>query len=270
MSRADARLARLTPQELDFIVTTVTTKRTDYERIREIIRSKPDFIKVMLQDERLFERVVNDDEILLRISPYLLFTIFLRRAQKDLTESTYTIEQVSRREKIPVFDASGAAELVEDEDVRDYLADMLSSFTRTNSITVYYRKGSFLYKRSYSDMDVDDMIALADMVEDEFKFGLYKRIGDICLFLTGLYPEHVFMTATGKGSRAQRTMSDYEREGIEFYRQAAQQEAAEMTGLQPVLELIATRFNLARKPLNLIATKYIPAKKQRIFKVAPN
>jgi len=270
----EERLRRLPRTDLDFIIETVVTRRRDYDNIREIIQDKPDFIDVMLDDEKLFRRVVADEEILLKISPYLLFTILLRRAHRDLQKSSYTMEYVGRDQKVPVFDAKEVAEFLNDKDVRDYLAEMLSTFTKTESTTIYFRSGRTTYKRTYSDMSINDMTELAGMVKEEFRFPFYKRIGDVCLFMTGIFPEHV-VSEGGElrgerswmsiGVRAQRGIEEYETKGREFYRQASYEEAARAAGLDRVLAAIADNFTLARKPLNLISERYIPARRLQWF-----
>jgi len=268
MSRINTQLAQLTPQELDFIVTTVTTRRTDYKHIKEIVKDKPDFLEVMLDDERLFQRIVSEEEVLLRISPYLFFTIVLRKAKRDLASSTFTMEPITADQSVPVFNAAEAARLIEDSEVRNYLAEMLSSFTRTNTITMRYKKGGVIYRRTFSDSNVDDMLNLLSFIGEESKFTVYKRIGDICLFSTGLFPEHVLSfrpAGEGFSRKRARSFDDYEKEGIESYQRAAREETAEIVGLRDVLEAISERFALARKALNLIAERYIPTKRKDLF-----
>src|SRR5690606_27549591 len=121
--------------DLHFIVTSVTSRRTDYDKIVEIIRDKPDLIDVLLDDPRLAERLDAQQPLLLQVSPFLLFAILLRRAHRELKESIFTME-VGSQGRLPVFDAREAASLLDDGELRTYLADMLSSFTRTDTATV--------------------------------------------------------------------------------------------------------------------------------------
>ena len=268
----------LTEADLDFIVRATSHRRTDYDRIRDIVRDKPDLLEILLEDERLYQRIVEDDEILLKISPRLLFTVLLRRVRRQLRDRSFTVEGgVAGR--LPVFDARQAARLVENPQVLAYLADMLATFVRTESRTVVVRQGAGYYRRVFSDMDVDDLLAMSRWVEPPRRFGLYKRIADVCLFLVGMFPEHVDRAArrrTGsvwEQARVRlrgrlRDRADYERLGRDYYQKAAEQEPAERAGLAPVLATIADHFTLASKPLNVLADQLVPLRRWSWFHLA--
>lgn len=268
------RRPRLTDADLRFLVQTVATQRRDYDRVIDLIRDKPDIIDRMLDDDNLFRRLTADDESLVKVSPWLMFTVLLRHAARDLAHERFTIERLGATERIPVFDSQRVAALLQDGTVRDYLADLLASFVRTDSTTVYYRSGRRYRRRTFSDMDIDDMIALASNVADEFRFPFYRRIGDICLFITGVFPEHVVvghgtsnpLAPTGsRWGRRGRTLADYQLEAERFYRLAASHRAARDSGLGPVMSDLADNFSLARKPLNYITDRYIRLHKARLF-----
>ena len=42
------------------------------------------------------------------------------------------------------------------------------------------------HKRRFSDIDLDDMVELARIIDPEMRPALYKRIADIALFLSGI------------------------------------------------------------------------------------
>ncbi len=267
-------LSNLSHSDLSFVVRTVATERTDHEHVIEIVKDKPDFLEVMLEDDKLFERVTGNPAILLSISPRLLFSILLRRARKELQRKTHTLETTSEGQRVPVFDSDQVVSFLSDEQVRDYLVDMLSSFTRTESTTVYFKEGNRLRRRSYSDMDLDDMITLSSLVDDEFRFPFHKRMGDICLFLVGVFPEHVEstyrypLTVEGRpriAGRKRRSSEDYEQEGRRFYKLAAEDKGAKTANLDTALHQLSENFNLATKPLNLISARYIHLNKFKWF-----
>jgi hypothetical protein len=112
-------------------------------------------------------------------------------------------------------------------------------------------------KRKFSDMDIDDMIALCHLVEPPFKPRLYKRIADISLFLTGIYPDHTSFFVRRPRSQAarRRTVADYEREGRRFYALAARE--VEPPWPASVLEGLAEKFSLAREALNTLNDCYL-------------
>lgn len=253
---------QLTEHDLGFVVETVSTQRQDRERVKDIVRDKADFLDVMLDDHRLFRRVM-DEEVWERISPYLLFTILLRQARRDLQSSGYTLERLGASGRLPVFDAPQVASLLRDGEVRDYLSRLLTSFTRVHSTVVYFRHRGRLHRRSFSDMDMDDMEELAYGVEPEYRFPFFKRIADIALFLTGVFPEYVAASSAAAPQRPRlaggrlRTAQEYQQEGRQFYLMAAEcappgSEAAD------ILCKMAHNFDLARKPLNLVSEHYMP------------
>ena len=59
----------LTDKDLDFLVNTVSPGSKDQYRLKQIIARDRDFRNTFVGDEKVFRRVVDDDEILLKISP---------------------------------------------------------------------------------------------------------------------------------------------------------------------------------------------------------
>jgi hypothetical protein len=262
----------MTEQDLDFVVETVATQRQDREQVKAIVRDKADFIEVMLDDQRLFRRVM-EEEAWVRISPYLLFTVLLRQARKDIHSGGYTLERLGSSHSLPVFDGALVAGLLEDAEVRDYLTAMLTSFTRVHSTVVYFRQRGRTHRRSFSDMDMDDMVELSQGVEPEYRFPFFKRIGDIAMFLVGIFPEYVAATSAVAYRRPRlagrkfRTAEEYQEEGRQFYLMAAECAPPESQAGE-LLGKMADNFDLARKPLNLVSERYIPFARFQWF--APN
>ncbi|HHW40696.1 MAG TPA: hypothetical protein GXX19_06050 [Syntrophomonadaceae bacterium] len=273
MSVAMMYLQDLSEADLHFIVTTVVTKRQDYDYLCNLLKDKPDFIDIMLEDEKLFQRILQDENIFLKISPFLLFSILLRQAKKDIEKQAYTLEIVSRKERIPVFDAGDASKLLQNKDVREYLARMLASFTRVESASVVYKARGIIYQRCFSDLDFDDVLELSSLVELPFRFPFYKRLADIALFLSGIFPEYLCrgqdffddkIPARLSGSK-NRTLRDYEEQGRRYYDLASTYDEAKEQGLAEVLSLLAEKFTLARKPLNYLAENYIYKYRSQLF-----
>lgn len=255
-------MIKLDDKDLMFLIQTVATQRRDYEHIKEIVKDKPDLLDLMLDDEKLFRRLLREEEALLQISPRLLFEILLRQARRELKREAYTVERVGLTWKIPVFDSSKVAELLEDRGIRDYLAEMLSSFTRTESAVLYLKRGTRIYRKRFSDMDFDDVEELSRFVEEKYRFPFYKRMGDISLFLTGVFPEYV----DSPYPRARvRSLEELEREGRKVYRLASEHEEARRSNLGDILWRLSENFDLARKSLNFISDRYIHRHKLTLF-----
>ena len=254
---------QLTESDLKFVVETVATRRRDHDHIISLVRDKDDLLEPMLEDPKLAERLVNDLEILVRVSPYLMFSVLLRRVRRDLENQSFVLERDERGKPIPVFKAAQVGQLLGDPSLREYLAEMLCSFVRTNIAVLYRQEGRGWQKRKFSDMDMDDMMALCRLVESQLKPRFYKRIADIALFLTGIYPDHASVFVRKPRSQDWRVVPDYEREGRRFYTLAAQE--TESPGPASVFGKLAEQFTLARGALNTLSDRYLEPIRARYF-----
>ena len=259
------RLQTLSDQDLWFLVTTFADRRTDHDRIVELVRDKPDFLDVMLEDEKLFRRLASDQEAVVKVSPFFLFSVLLRQARRDLGDRSFVLE-TEGRDRIPVFAADHLRALLEDEEIRDYLAEMLASFVRTQTTTVYFRRRGAWYRHRFSDLDLDDLATLAEWVEEEFRFPFYKRSGDVALFIPGIFPEHAPpRSGLPRGRRRRRSLEDYEEAGRHFYRLAASHPAAEGSGYSAVLERLSVHVGDVRRLLNFLSDRYLRPQRMHWF-----
>ncbi|MGI5926332.1 MAG: hypothetical protein ACOX8A_04030 [Thermacetogeniaceae bacterium] len=271
MKVAMSYLQDLTEADLYFIVKTVVDKRQDYDYIVNLLKDKPDLVDIMLEDEKLFWRVQEEEDIFLKISPFLLFTILLLQTKRDLERTSYTMEIISKKEWIPVFDTRDTAALLQNKDLRAYLARILASFTKVDSTTVVYRARGLTYQRQFSELNFDDVLELAGLVDFPYRYDFYKRLADISLFLTGIFPEYL-SGSTGDAQilsrfvgQGKRSIHDYEEEGRRYYDLAATYDEAREQGLDQVLSLLAEKFTTARKPLNYLAENFIYKYRGRWF-----
>lgn len=275
MLRRDAKWPHFSERDLDFVVENVAPHAANPEQLKTLISDDVQFRASMLGDEALLKRVQSDEEIFLYISPALFFEILLRNSYRELETATHTEERQGRM-SIPVFDTPDVLEFMEQPGVVEYLASMMASFTRINSYTVPVRVRRGIRRRvRYNDMDVDSLIRFAADADHEQKFGYYKRIADVCLFLSGVFPDSAQSRAggTAKSSvprswRMRRTLEEYEREGRTFYGLAQEHPAARALELSEVFAALKQNFNSARKPLTFVATRFLHAKKRQLFGVA--
>jgi hypothetical protein len=255
-------------------VDTTSPDVADKGKLKMIISEDEDFRNTFVGDERVFRRVVDDDAIFLKISPSLFFEILLRKAARDLEKANFTVESM-RTMKIPVFDAGDVADLLSNGWLLVYLADMLSSFTRIESYAISFRarKGVW-HKVRFNDLDMQSLKSFCEVVEEEHKFGFYKRIADICLFILGLFPDYAereyCYPFSGQvrpqlAGRERISPEDYEEEGRKFYRLAAEHPSARELSLADVFWTLHTDFQKAKKPLNLISQHYLHCKRQKLF-----
>ena len=271
-----------TDGDLDFLVAIVLPGLSNALSVREAIRNDPAYRKAIVSDERVFSQVINDKESFLKISPSLYFEVLLRRAQKDLISSSYTIEREGRG-NIPVFDTGKVAGFLDTPNMLEYLANMLASFTRIRSFVVPVRVRKGIRRRvRYNDMDVDSLIDFAARADESERFSYYKRIGDVCLFLTGLFRDSTYSQKSHVGSNFQsgtyprttfvrkrrRSVEEYESEGRRFYRLAEEHPTASVLELTDVFSVLRDEFSAARKPLAFLAARYLHSRPNKLFDVA--
>jgi hypothetical protein len=181
-------MLNLSESDLRFLVESVATSRRDYDHIVKLNRDKEDLLEPMLEDPKLLERLFHDQETFMRISPHLLFSVLLRRVRMELEKEAYVLEPDSKGKRIPVFEAPAVAEMLSHKRTRDYLAEMLSSFARTNSGVIYWKERGSWHKRRFSDIDMDDMIEPARITDPEMRPAFHKRIADIAAVSERYFP----------------------------------------------------------------------------------
>lgn len=260
-------LVRLTESDLRFLVETVATRRKDHDRVIELVRDKEDFLEQMLDDARLLDRLLNDEEALVRASPYLLFSALLRQVRRELEKTGVVYEPESRGRRIPVFEAPAVVELLSKSEAREYLVELLCSFVRTNTGYVYWNERGAWHRRKFSDTDLDDMIALAGVVDAERRPRFLKRVADIALFLSGIFPDQAVRVPprSRPALTSQRTLQDYEQAGHRFYALAARETPE--APLRPLLETLAEKFTLARSALNSLSDHFLKRHRGRYFEL---
>lgn len=261
--------------DLDFVIQEAIIDFKDKEKLKQLIREDTGFRKALVGDEMVFHRVISDEEVFLKISPSLYFEILLRHTLIELGRAKYTLEKVGGSQ-VPVFDTDKVASLLAEEEMLEYLADMLTSFTRTESYSIPIRIRKGIWRRiRFSDMDIDALNRFCTIVSDEQKFSFYKRIADVCLFILGIFPEYAhfdysypYAQETAPEIRAigRRGMQEYEEIGKKFYQLAAEHKLAKDMELTGVFHSLQENFNLAWKPLNFLTQHYLHHGKSRIFK----
>ena len=274
MARIPVTSQTLSDSDLEFLVGEVAPNVSDPQRMMRAIRKNEDLRAAIVADDRVFERVVQDEEVLIRISAALYFEVLLRRASKDLESSAYTVER-SGKQRIAVFDADSVSDLLAQPPVLYYLAGMMASFTRIHSQVTWVRVRRGLRRKiRRNDMDVDSLMKLCEDATETEKFPYYKRIADVCLFMTGVFPNHYDPGRWRLGPLAQNAvqlrrgqlgLDQYEELGRRFYTLAERHPASAMLDLSDVFATLAEHFTSAGKPLSHVAERYLHAGGARLF-----
>ena len=255
-------------------------------------------IEGLLADPRVFSAVFGTPspappaapEVLVFASPFLAFGVAVHRAVADLAAMDYLPERSGLRQRVPVFDTPELRDFLGSAERRLFLAELLASFTRVASgrYRVPSRWGSGpgsapgqgagsggrSRTRRFSELDPVKLAGLIEVAPEESRPGIYRRLGDVSLFLAGVFPDYSAMHAFGPvdvsrllrsarvpagdrdGLAAAPALDLLEYLGARWYR-AALATAPVRTARLDVVGEVAERFRQARRVLNHLADRYL-------------
>jgi hypothetical protein len=238
----------------------------------------PPRIEALLADPRVFEAVFGHEGVAagkpVLVSPFLAFGVAVHRAVTDLSAMDYLPERSGVRQLVPVFDTPELRDFLGSAARRLFLAELLTSFTRVASGRYRYRSGGRPQSRRFSELDPVRLAGLLDVAPEESRPGIYRRLGDVSLFLAGVFPDYSASYALGPVNVARLLRSARvpagERDGLatapaldlleylgaRWYR-AALAVAPVQTSKLAVVGEVAGRFRQARRVLNLLADRYL-------------
>ena len=256
-------------------------------------------IEGLLADPRVFSAVFGvaspaapaAPEVLVFASPFLAFGVAVHRAVADLAAMDYLPERSGLRQRVPVFDTPELRDFLGSAERRLFLAELLASFTRVASGR--YRvpsrwggsgpgaapgpgagSGGRSRTRRFSELDPVKLAGLIEVAPEESRPGIYRRLGDVSLFLAGVFPDYSAMHAFGPvdvsrllrsarvpagdrdGLAAAPALDLLEYLGARWYR-AALATAPVRTARLDVVGEVAERFRQARRVLNHLADRYL-------------
>jgi len=250
-----------------------------------ILRLRPELIEPALGEPSTFEHVFGHAsqaaEIRAEVSPFLLFAVAVHRGVYDLQSAQYVAERFGSHKRVPVFDTASLRDYYVDPLHRLFAVEHLASYIRVQSGPVWVRQGDRWRRQRFSELEPQRLAGLLDLVAEEEKPGIYRRLGDLALFLTGVFPDHsasrpphpieterLVRSIAGAGatplSRPEATLllaGAGSRDallrvlGPRWYRIAA-----DLAPLPPVKVLLADAadgFDVARRFLNLLTDRYL-------------
>jgi hypothetical protein len=183
-------------------------------------------------------------------------------------------ERTGPRQRVPLFDAPALRDFLAAPARRLFLAELLASFTRVASGRYRARVGGRMRTRRFSELDPVRLAGLLEAVPPAERPGVYRRLGDVTLFLTGVFPDYATDHALGPVNAArllraaQLPASQQDRlagpPGIEFWEhlgarwyRAARDLAPVATARITVVGEVADRFRQARRVLNHVTDQYL-------------
>ena len=277
VSVGDGYAEQLTQADLRLIAA-VTEQPGQQEAEAGRWRHDPATLERLLADPRVFEAIFGPASLASReavlVSPFLAFAVAVHRAAADLAEVRYVAERSAARQRVPVFDAPELRDFLGSAERRLFLAELLTSFTRVTSGRYEVSVGGRSRTRRFSELDPVRLAGLLDAVPDESRPGIYRRLGDVALFLSGVFPDYVAGRAFGPVNAArllraaQVPMGERERLaatpdlellehlGTRWYRSALALAPVRTSRLSVVAE-VADRFRQGRRVLNHVADRYL-------------
>lgn len=121
------------------------------------------------------------------VSPFLLFAAAVHRTAADLAQASYAPERTAPRQRIPLFDGGRLSAYLAAPRHRLFLADLLASFARISGGVVPARGGQ--HRRRWNDADPHRLAVLLDAVPPAQRPPVWRRLGDLALFLAGVFPD---------------------------------------------------------------------------------
>jgi len=242
------------------------------------LRRDPEALLRLLENPGVFRAVLGPVDAAqgwaVPASPFLVFAAFVQQAAAELAAMDHVPERTGPRQRVPLFDAPALRDFLGEPARRLFLAELLASFTQVASGRYQVRAGGRTRTRRFSELDPVRLAGLLDAVPPAERPGVYRRLGDVTLFLAGVFPDYATTRAlgpldAGRLLRAARlpsfqqehlastpAMELWEYLGARWYR-AARDLAPAATARMVVVGDVADRFQQARRVLNLLADRYL-------------
>ena len=217
-------LTQLVDKDLQFLIENFPRPGRSYEEIARLIHDLPTTVESMLNSESLFDTIRDRNQLILEISPFLFFSVLLRRSLVD------------RR-------------ILGDKKVINYIANLLSLFVKTDRLHRIHRND----KQTHHYLT--DMVQEAANADTRRQFLIYSHIGNYSLYLTGLFPQWIEYRRRYKNRpvRAQFYI-DF---GREYYERASAHAMAREYELGEVFFRLSIMFEVYKEALNHLTKQYL-------------
>jgi hypothetical protein len=254
------------------------------------LRAEPGEIERLLATPQLFDALFQqgDEDALVLVSPFMAFATLLARAPALLEGLAFVPERVGARRSVPVFEVEPLRELVADPLRRLFLADVLASYTHVASGAIWVKSRHGWRHRRFSELDPAQFAVLILTVAPDQRLVLYRRLGDLSLFLSGVFPDHAQAHALApiaverlrralaagqpRGERPVEplipdlgALAQLEAIGRRSYALSLEGTVHRDLGFAPVLAYVAEHFRHARMVLNFLTDGYLFQHRERWF-----
>lgn len=224
-------------------------------------------------------------ELLVPASPFLAFALVVHRGWADLQSARYVAEWVGPRQRLPVLGGDDLRDFLALDQRRLFLTELLTSYTRVSSGSTWVHTTRGWRRRKFSELDPVRLSSLLEVVPEGERPGVYRRLGDLALFLTGVFPDHTELNGLGPMDEArllrmsglpdrewnlpppapEGAVGILERLGEHWYRLALRSLSGPLTGTMSVVADVAGSFAAARRTLNYLTDRHLFAGRTRWF-----
>lgn len=257
-------------------------------------RARPERVAAALDAPATFDALfpagpTGPDTKLEAVTPLLIFAVMIHRAAADIGGHPHVPERVGSRLLVPLFDGGRLTAFAAEPASRLLLVELLGSFTRIASGPQWELSRGRWRRRRFSEMNPAHLARLAADLPFDERAGPYRRLGDLALFLNGVFPDHAARTTLSPidVDRILRSIPHHDRAelarlverdqldaagpllgalGPRWYRLAAA--AVPIPSMRSQLAGLADQFEVARRFLNFVTDHYLWTRRDRLFPFA--
>jgi hypothetical protein len=218
-------------------------------------------------------------------SPFLIFAVLVHHGWVELQHVQHVDEWIGARQRLPVLGGDDLRDFLGSPDRRLFLTELLASYTRVASGSTWVRTRRGWRRRRFSDLDPVRLAQLLDVVPDVERAAVWQRLGDLALFLTGVFPDHTELhglrpldevrllrmsgmsadAVRDRAGAAEGTVAVLERLGARWYGLAARSDRGSRRGTTTVVADVAHAFRPARRTLNYLTDRYLFTRRSQWF-----
>jgi hypothetical protein len=265
-------LEHLSPHDIELLAGTAGLDRLEMKRL---LRERPAVIDSLLESSELFVRIFETEPEIMGpgASTFLAFGVLVNRAASDLRSTSHVAEWSAPGKRLPVFDVEPMRGFMDDGLRRYFLVEFLNSFTTVASGSYLERVGARYRRRRFSELDLSHMAEVVDLLPPVERPGGYRRLGDIALFLNGVFPDHAathplppsqreLVARSAAIGRIEAVIEDgglrfLDTAGAGWYRRAADESEQTAGNGSGLLRVLSDHFGEARRILNYMADRYL-------------
>ena len=214
----------LSDSDLKYLIDNFPKPGRSYEEISSAIQNFPEILESVLHSEELFLKIRDKKKLLLDISPFLLFSVLVRRSLVD-------------------------NRIIGDKKAVNYIANLLSLFISKDR--AYRVARGDQYTHSY----ITDMIQEAQSADSQRQFLIYSHIGNYSLFLTGMFPQYI--EYRHKYRRRPVNIQFYIDFAKTYYELASEHALAREYNLGEVFLRLSMMFEVYKDALNYLSKEYL-------------